>query len=163
MGVKYSLFLKVDDNSARWGWSILYSFVRRLQIVGDNFDRWGSIRNVCLLSSSSIYNQICQNIILGLLQTVICELCGSYRENISFKLKFNNIKTWLKICKNRYHEKQVHTNETNEQRDHNQHIFMHSIETDTLQWKSILLNIMFHAPMKRFQLELIYYFTYFYR
>ena len=26
---------------------------------------------------------------------------------------------------------------------------------------SILLNIMFHAPMGRFQLELIYYFTYF--
>ena len=25
----------------------------------------------------------------------------------------------------------------------------------------ILLNIMFHAPMGRFQLELIYYFTYF--
>ena len=27
--------------------------------------------------------------------------------------------------------------------------------------KSILLNIMFHATMGRFQLELIYYFTYF--
>ena len=27
--------------------------------------------------------------------------------------------------------------------------------------KSTLLNIIFHAPMERFQLELIYYFTYF--
>ena len=30
-----------------------------------------------------------------------------------------------------------------------------------LVYLSILLNIMFHAPMGRFQLELIYYFTYF--
>ena len=29
-------------------------------------------------------------------------------------------------------------------------------------FKIILLNVMFHAPMERFQLELIYYFTYFY-
>ena len=33
---------------------------------------------------------------------------------------------------------------------------------DKLLLNSILLNIMFHAPMERFQLELIYYFTYFF-
>jgi hypothetical protein len=38
----------------------------------------------------------------------------SYRGKISFKLKFN-IKTWLKTLKNRYHERQIHVNETNEQ------------------------------------------------
>ena len=67
------------------GGTILHSFVLRLQIVGDNFDRWGSIRNIRLLSSSSIYNQKCQNIILGHLRTVNGELCGSYREKIGFK------------------------------------------------------------------------------
>ena len=67
-----------DDNSARWGWSIFYSFVGELQVVGDNYDRWGS-----LLFSFSIYVQKWQNI-LGHLQTVNGELCGSYREKISF-------------------------------------------------------------------------------
>ena len=62
------------------GWSILYSFVGRIQIVGDNFGRWGSICYICLQSSSSINTQKCQNIVLELL----CELCGAYRENISF-------------------------------------------------------------------------------
>ena len=79
MGVWYSLFLIADDNSARWGWIILYSFVGELQVVGDNFDRGGS-----LLFSVSIYTQKCQNIILGHLRTINGELCGSYREMISF-------------------------------------------------------------------------------
>ena len=85
MGGKNSLFLIIDDNSARWGASILYSFIGRLQIVNDNFDRWGSIHYIRLLSSSSsIYTQKCQNNILGHLRTVNGELCGSYREKISF-------------------------------------------------------------------------------
>ena len=71
--------LITDDNSARWGWSILYSFVGELQAVGDDYDRWGS-----LLFSFSIYAQKCQNIILGHLRTVNGELCGSYREKKSF-------------------------------------------------------------------------------
>jgi hypothetical protein len=36
----------------------------------------------------------------------------------------------------------------------------HMLSANTVE-VSILLNIMFHAPMGRFQLELIYYFTYF--
>ena len=57
-----------------------------------------------------------------------------------FKLKFN-IKTWLKIFKNRYRDTQVHIDETNEQRmqrltsDRNQHMFTRSIESDALQRK----------------------------
>ena len=73
------MLLLITDNSARWGWSILYSFVVELQVVGDNYDRWGS-----LLFSFSICAQKWQNIILGHLRTVNGELCGSYRENISF-------------------------------------------------------------------------------
>ena len=59
MEVKYSLFLIADDNSARWG-------------------------GLRLLFSFCIYTQKCQNIILGHLRTVNGELCGYYRENISF-------------------------------------------------------------------------------
>ena len=73
------LILITDDNSARWGWSILYSFVGELQVDGDNYDRWGS-----LPFSFSFYAQKLQNIILGHLRTVNSELCGSYREKISF-------------------------------------------------------------------------------
>ena len=61
--------LITDDNSARWGWSILCSFVGELQVVGDNYD---------------IYAQEWQNIILGHLRTVNGELCDSCREKISF-------------------------------------------------------------------------------
>ena len=75
--------------------------------MDENFDRWGSIRYIHLISSSSIYTQKCQNIILGHLGTFIGELCGSYREKIIFKLKFN-IKTWLKVFQNQYNEKQIH-------------------------------------------------------
>ena len=71
--------LITNDNSARWGWSTLYSFVGELQVVGDNYDRWGS-----LLFYFSIYAQKGQNITLGHLRTVNGELCGSYREKISF-------------------------------------------------------------------------------
>ena len=84
-GVKYSLFLIADDNSARWGWGILYSCIGELQVVGYNFDRWGSIRYIHPLFSFSIYTQKCQNIILGHLQTINGELCSSYREKISFQ------------------------------------------------------------------------------
>ena len=90
--------LITDDNSARWGWSFLYSFVGELQVVGDNYDRWGS-----LLFSYSIYAHKWQNIILGHFRTVIGELCGSCREKV-LKLKYI-IETWLKIFKNQYHEK----------------------------------------------------------
>ena len=78
-------------------------FSGELQVVGDNYNRWG-----CLLFFS-IYAQNWQNIILGHLRTVNGELCGSYREKIIFKLKYNT-KTWLKIFKNQnqYHEKQMH-------------------------------------------------------
>ena len=75
----YFLMLITDDNSARWGWSILYSFVGELQVVGVNYDRWGS-----LLFSFSINAHIRQNIILGHLRTVNGELCDSCREKISF-------------------------------------------------------------------------------
>jgi hypothetical protein len=47
----------------------------------------------------------------------------------------------------------------------NKNLFLaenNTIYTAEIQFKqSILLYIMFHAPMGRFQLELIYYFTYF--
>ena len=121
MGVKYSLFL-------RWGTTI----------VGENFDRWGSICYISLLFSISIFTQKCQNIILGHLRTVNGELCRSYREKISFKLKYD-IKTWLQIFKNRYHGKQIHINETNDQHmristsDRDEHMSTKSIETDKFQ------------------------------
>jgi hypothetical protein len=86
MEVKYSLILIVDDNSGRWRISILYSFVGRLQIAGDDFDKWGSICYIRLLSSSSIHTEKCQNIIFGHLQTVKSELCGSYGENMFLNL-----------------------------------------------------------------------------
>ena len=60
MGEKYSLFLIADDNSARWEWTTSVEF------------------------SFSIYTQKCHNIIHGHLRTVNGELCGSYREKISF-------------------------------------------------------------------------------
>ena len=60
------LMLITDENSAKWGWSILYSFVGELQVVGDNYDRWGS-----LLFSFYIYAQKWQNIILGHLRTTV--------------------------------------------------------------------------------------------
>ena len=39
----------IDDNSAKWRWSILYSFVGRLQLVSDNIERWGSISYIRFL------------------------------------------------------------------------------------------------------------------
>jgi hypothetical protein len=54
------------------------------------------------------------------------------------KLKFN-IKTWIKIFKNRYQEIQVHINKTNQQpiriltSDRNQNMFTLPIESDILQ------------------------------
>ena len=55
------------------------------------------------------------------------------------------MKTWLKIFKNRYHEKQFHINETNEQRmrgftsDRYQKMSTRSIETGKLQRKYQLI------------------------
>ena len=40
-------------------------------------------------------------------------------------------------------------------------LLLSKIQSQPLAWKSILLNIMFHAPMTRFQLEYICYFAYF--
>ena len=74
----------VDDNSARWGRSILHSVIGSLQIVGYNSDRQRNIININILSSSSIYTQKCQNISLTHLRTVNGELCDSYSEKISF-------------------------------------------------------------------------------
>ena len=68
--------LITDDTYARWGWSTLYSLDRELQVVGDNYDRCGS-----LLFSFSIYAQEWQNIILGHLRTVNGELCDLQRED----------------------------------------------------------------------------------
>ena len=57
-----------------------------------------------------------------------------------FKVKFN-IKTCLKIFKNRDHDKQAHINETIEQwmwkltSDRKHPMFMLSIGSDGLQWK----------------------------
>ena len=72
--MKYSLFLIANDNSARWG---------GLQVVGDDFNRWRSIR-IRILFSFSIYTQKCQNIIVEHLRNVNGALFGSYREKISF-------------------------------------------------------------------------------
>ena len=59
-------------------------------------------------------------------------------EDKDFKLKLN-LKTWLKIFKNRYPDKQAHINETNEQRmrrltsDSKHPMITSSIEYDALQ------------------------------
>ena len=94
--------LITNDNSARWGWSILYSFVGELKVVGDNYGRWES-----LLFSFSIYAQNDKILYLDIYELLMVNYVALTGRRYVFKLKYN-IKTWLKIFKNQYHEKQMH-------------------------------------------------------
>ena len=87
-----------------------YSFIGRLQIVCDNSDRQQSILYTLLFilrNAKMLY--------LDIYELLIVNYVALTEKRYVFKLKFN-IKTWLKIFKIQYHEKQVHINEPNEQR-----------------------------------------------